>query len=117
MPEKPIAYNAYQQLADSYAAMIDTKPHNAYYDRPAMVGIWPDLAGKRVLDASYGPGVYTELLIQSETNVTSIDISNRMLELARKRPGSGADLRLVDLTHPEICLKIIASTSSMHRFA
>lgn len=34
---KPLAYDAYQDLADPYAAHIATKPHNAYYDRPSMV--------------------------------------------------------------------------------
>lgn len=51
MPEPPIAYQAYQELADHYAALIDTKPHNAYYERPAMLGMLPELRGKRVLDA------------------------------------------------------------------
>jgi SAM-dependent methyltransferase len=95
---KPIAYEAYQELADAYANGIDKKPHNAYYDRPAMVSMWPDLRGKRVLDAGCGPGVYTELLIQRGAIVTAIDVSDRMLELARQRLGPVADLRLVDMT-------------------
>lgn len=28
---KPLAYDAYQDLAEHYAAHIETKPHNAYY--------------------------------------------------------------------------------------
>ncbi len=100
MPQKPIAYQAYQELADSYAAHIDTKPHNAFYERPAMLRMLPNLDGKRVLDAGCGPGVYTENLIARGARVTSIDISDRMLELARKRLGPQADLRLVDMTQP-----------------
>lgn len=100
MSQKPIAYAAYQKLANHYAAHVETKPHNAYYERPAMVKLWPDLNGKRVLDAGCGPGVYAELLIARGANVTAIDISDRMIELARQRLGQQADLRLIDLTQP-----------------
>lgn len=100
MSSKPIAYEAYQKLADYYAAKVETKPHNAFYERPAMVEMWPDLDGKRVLDAGCGPGVYSEDLLRRGAVVTSIDISDRMLEHARKRLGPDADIRLVDMTKP-----------------
>jgi len=29
---KPIALEAYEKLAEAYAAMVETKPHNAYLD-------------------------------------------------------------------------------------
>ncbi len=35
MTDKPIALDAYETLAAAYAAAVDTKPHNAYYERPA----------------------------------------------------------------------------------
>jgi SAM-dependent methyltransferase len=94
------AYNAYQHLADHYAASIDTKPHNAYYERPAMLKMWPDLNAMRVLDAGCGPGAYAECLISRGAKVTSIDVSERMIELARERLGPNADLRIVDMTQP-----------------
>lgn len=34
MAEKPIALDAYEALAESYAAAVETKPHNAFYERP-----------------------------------------------------------------------------------
>ena len=39
MTEKPLAYDAYESLAEDYAARVDTKPHNAYYDRPAILSL------------------------------------------------------------------------------
>ncbi len=98
--EKPLAYEAYQSLADHYAAGLDTKPHNAYYDRPAMVALWPDLKGKRVLDAGCGPGLYMELLIARGAVVTAFDVSERMIEHARRRCGPDADLRQIDMNQP-----------------
>lgn len=105
---KPIAYDAYQSLADHYAAGIDTKPHNAYYDRPAMVGMWPELRGKRVLDAGCGPGAYAEQLVQCGASVVAVDVSDRMLELAQKRLQGSAELMLVDLSKP---LSMFSDTS------
>jgi SAM-dependent methyltransferase len=97
---KPLAYDAYQDLADHYAKHLETKPHNAYYERPAMMAMWPELSGKRVLDAGCGPGLYAQLLLERGANVTAVDVSDRMLELARTRLGPTADLRLIDLTKP-----------------
>jgi SAM-dependent methyltransferase len=100
MNAKPLAYGAYQKLADSYAAIVETKPHNAFCERPAMVAMWPDLSSKWVLDAGCGPGIYSELLTARGARVTGIDISDRMIELAQARLGPHADLRLVDLSKP-----------------
>jgi uncharacterized BrkB/YihY/UPF0761 family membrane protein len=36
--EKLIAQGAYDEMAEAYAALADTKPHNAYYERPASTG-------------------------------------------------------------------------------
>ena len=56
MSSKPRAYDAYQELARAYADKIDTKPHNAYYERPAMLSLLPEVKDKKVLDAGCGFG-------------------------------------------------------------
>jgi SAM-dependent methyltransferase len=100
MSESPLAKQAYEAIADSYAAMIETKPHNAYCERPAMIAMWPHLVGKRVLDAGCGPGLYAQLLNQRGARVTAVDVSDRMLQHARERLGPAADLRIVNLEQP-----------------
>ena len=100
MPEKPLAYDAYQSLADDYARLIDVKPHNAYYERPATLSLLPDVRGKWVLDSGCGPGAYAEELLQRGAKVISIDCSDRMIELARERLGASAEIRKVDLSDP-----------------
>jgi hypothetical protein len=57
-PENPIAFEAYENLAEKYAAIATTKAHNAYYDRPAVLSLLPDVSGMDVLDARCGPGIY-----------------------------------------------------------
>jgi hypothetical protein len=60
MHEEPIAMDAFSCLADAYAARIGGKPHNAFYDRPAVLSLLPPVAGQRVLDPGCGPGVSAE---------------------------------------------------------
>jgi len=97
--DKPIALDAYEKLADAYAALIDTKPHNAYLERPATLSLLPDVKDKRVLDAGCGPGVYSEWLVRHGASVVAVDASPRMVELAKKRLGK-LDVRLHDLRDP-----------------
>ena len=105
MAERPIAYEAYEALADHYAAQIDSKPHNAFYDRPAMLSLLPDSNGLRVLDAGCGPGAYAEALLERGATVVACDCSERMLELASSRLENWPkrqqwSLQRVDLTQP-----------------
>jgi SAM-dependent methyltransferase len=101
MSEKPIAFDAYETLAEAYAAAVETKPHNAYYERPATLSLLPDsLRGQRVLDAGCGPGVYSEILIKKGASVVSIDASPKMLEMAKQRLGKTENILLADLSKP-----------------
>lgn len=100
MPDPPIALDAYETLADAYAAKIDTKPHNAYYERPATLSLLPDVAGRRVLDAGCGPGAYAQWLLERGAQVQAIDASPRMVEHARRRTGGRAEVRVADLARP-----------------
>jgi SAM-dependent methyltransferase len=104
LKDKPIAFDAYEQLADAYAARIDTKPYNAYLERPATLSLLPAVKGKRVLDAGCGPGVYSEWLVRCGAKVVAVDASPRMVELAKKRLGN-VDVRLHDLRAPLDFLK------------
>jgi SAM-dependent methyltransferase len=100
MTDKPIALDAYEALAEAYAAVIDTKPHNAYYERPATLSLLPEVKGKRVLDAGCGPGVYSEWLIEHGAEVVAVDASPKMVELAKLRLGRATDVRQADLSKP-----------------
>ena len=89
-PKKPIAQDAYDQLADAYAHRVGTKPHNAYYERPATLSLLPDLKGKSVLDAGCGPGVYAEILVGMGAEVVAMDANPKMVAFAQDRLGGKA---------------------------
>lgn len=95
--DKPIALDAYEQLAEAYAECVDTKPHNAYLERPATLELLSDVAGQRVLDAGCGPGVYTKWLVEQGAEVVGIDVSERMVEQARRRLDGKARIEQADL--------------------
>lgn len=100
MADRPIALDAYEELAEAYAAVVDTKPHNAYYERPATLSLLPEVAGRRVLDAGCGPGVYSEWLLDRGAEVVAIDASPRMVALAKERTAGRAVVRVADLDAP-----------------
>lgn len=98
--DPPVAQDAYDQLAEDYARMVDTKPHNAYYERPATLSLLPDVNGKRVLDAGCGPGVYAEWLVNRGAEVVAIDANQKMVRLARQRLGDRVQVHEADLGKP-----------------
>jgi SAM-dependent methyltransferase len=100
MNDDPIALDAYETLAEAYASVIDTKPHNAYYERPATLSLLPEVRGKRVLDAACGPGVYAEWLLSRGAEVVAVDVSPNMVDLARRRLGPTVDVHHADLIKP-----------------
>lgn len=95
-PEPPV----YQNIADRYAAEVDTRPVNAFYERPAVLSLLPPLAGTRVLDAGCGPGWYAEHLVAQGADVTAIDVAPRFVELTRARVGDRARVLQADLARP-----------------
>jgi len=96
---EPIAQEAYNSMAEAYAARVDTKPHNAYYERPATLSLLPDIRGKRVLDAGCGPGVYAEWLAESGAEVVAFEANDKMVELARQRLVDRAQVVQASLEH------------------
>jgi ubiquinone/menaquinone biosynthesis C-methylase UbiE len=98
--EKPIALSAYEQLADAYSALVDTKDYNAHYEWPAMMSLMPEVTGRRALDAACGPGRYAEWLVDHGAQVVAFDLSPRMLANARKRLGTRVRIERADLSEP-----------------
>ena len=93
--------HAYEILAESYDVRIDTKPHNAYYDRPNTLSLFSEIVGKRILDAACGPGKYAQILYQNgASDVVGFDISPAMIEKAVIRNGNQGKFFVHDLDLP-----------------
>ncbi|WP_462251219.1 class I SAM-dependent methyltransferase [Ekhidna sp.] len=76
---------AYNLLAKQYNALIDHKPHNAYYDRPNVLKLIGSCEEKVILDAACGPGKYAEELMRKGAEVVGFDISSEMIKYAKER--------------------------------
>lgn len=96
----PARANDYDSFVEAYSAENETSLYNAYYERPAMLELAGDVAGRRILDAGCGSGPLSAALRDRGAVVTGIDASARMLELARRRLDADADLRVADLASP-----------------
>jgi len=95
-----VSLNAYEEMAEHYFKYVDTKPFNAYYERPATVSMLPDVKGKKVLDAGCAAGWYTELLLNRGASVIALDFSPNMIEMTKRRVGNKAKIIRADLNEP-----------------
>jgi SAM-dependent methyltransferase len=99
-PADPAGINDYDSFAEAYTASNETNLLNACYERPAMLALAGDVAGRRILDAGCGAGPLFAALRDRGAIVTGIDKSAGMLELARRRLGDDADLQVAELGSP-----------------
>jgi SAM-dependent methyltransferase len=90
----------YDTFAETYAARNESNLFNAYYERPAMLGLAGDVSGRRVLDAGCGSGPLSAALQDRGAVVSGFDVSAGMVDLARQRLGEDADLQVADLGAP-----------------
>ncbi|MBF6215212.1 class I SAM-dependent methyltransferase [Nocardia puris] len=89
----------YDVFADEYLEHARDGFYNAHYDRPACLALLGDVAGRDVLDAACGPGLYAEELAARGARVSGFDQSARMVELSRERV-PGGNFRVHDLGEP-----------------
>ncbi|MEV0070030.1 class I SAM-dependent methyltransferase [Amycolatopsis sp. NPDC050768] len=93
------SFPQYEQFADEFLDHARDGFYNAHVDRPACLELLGDVAGRDVLDAACGPGLYAEELVARGARVTGFDLSPRMVELSRARV-PGAAFRVHDLGAP-----------------
>ena len=90
----------YDSFAQAYATENESNLFNAHYERPEMLRLAGDVAGRRILDAGCGSGPLTAALRDAGAVVTGLDASTAMVDLARQRLGEDADLHVADLGAP-----------------
>ena len=105
-PQEPVinkdsvSFNSYEEMAEYYFEYVDTKPFNAYYERPATTSLLPAVKGKNVLDAGCAAGWYTQWLLDQGATVTAVDFSPQMIAMTKKRVGNRAEVVQADLNEP-----------------
>lgn len=97
LDEPPAVFESH---GDTYAAVARTSPFNRDYDRPTVVRLAGDLAGRRVLELGCAAGGLTEQLVAAGADVVAVDREPHLLELARQLVGERAQFHVVDLDEP-----------------
>ena len=92
--------SSYEGKAAKYAETVDSKPWNAYYERPATTSLMPSLKNRAALDAGCGSGWYTEYMLAQGANVTAFDANSEFVALTRSRVGDRAEILQADLAKP-----------------
>src|SRR4029079_5816397 len=90
----------YDNFANAYAAENESNLFNAYYERPAMLGLAGEVAGRRILDAGCGTGPMSAALRARGAVISGVAASSAMVDLARQRLGEDADVHVADLGAP-----------------
>jgi 2-polyprenyl-3-methyl-5-hydroxy-6-metoxy-1,4-benzoquinol methylase len=75
----------YDTFAESYARENESSLFNAYYERPAMIDLAGDVAGRSILDAGCGAGPLSAALRDRGAQITAFDSSREMVALAQGR--------------------------------
>src|SRR5215470_11847015 len=57
-------WDAYDRMGLSFQQHAADSAYNAHYDRPAMLAALGPVAGRQVLDAACGPGLYLRELLE-----------------------------------------------------
>ena len=114
-----VSLDSYQQMADYYFSYVDTKPFNAYYERPGTLALLPEVKGKRVLDAGCAAGWYTAWLLDHGAQVTAVDLSPNMVERTHRRVGELARILQADLNLPlddlaDASVDVVLSSLTLH---
>ncbi len=84
----------YDEAAEAFDAHASKSAWNAYADRPTVLSMLPELAGRRVLDAGCGSGLYCGPLLERGAIVSAFDASPRMVEIARSKYGQDVEFRV-----------------------
>ncbi len=114
-----VSLESYDEMAEYYFTCVDTKPFNAYYERPATTSLIPDVNGKTVLDAGCAAGWYTKWLLDRGASVIAVDFSSNMIEMTKRRVGNKAKIIRADLNDPldfisDESLDVIVSSLVLH---
>src|SRR5215469_3907169 len=107
----PTRTSAYDPYADAYAAYVATREQDALEGDPfgiltPLLAQLGDVTGREVLDAGCGEGYLARILAARGAHVTGIDLSPRLIEMARAKDPDGAiNYRVADLSLPQVALE------------
>jgi 2-polyprenyl-3-methyl-5-hydroxy-6-metoxy-1,4-benzoquinol methylase len=96
--------DVYDDFASQYAALVAAREEAGIENDPIMphfLRLLGDVAGLTALDAGCGEGYLSRILARQRASVTGIDISPRLIQIARTRDPEGKiTYQVADLSRP-----------------
>jgi SAM-dependent methyltransferase len=80
---------SWDSIADDWAAHADKNDYRNILLLPLMLELLGEVRGRRVLDLGCGEGGYSRALAARGAEVTAVDGSERLVEIARRRAAEG----------------------------
>lgn len=90
----------YDDVADTYGDAVTDAPIRRDCRLPTVYSLFPDVTGKRVLEAACGAGTDAAWLAEQGADVLGIDASEAMVQTAREQFSDRATFRQHDLGEP-----------------
>ena len=90
----------YDEFSDAYAAHAASNPYQALYDRPAILALAGSVAGKQVLDVGCAAGHLSSKLADAGARVIGVDLSQGLIDCARRAFGERVRFECADLREP-----------------
>ena len=116
--------NEVRRTYDRIAVRYDTKRrsekiiYNEYNEMPATLSLLRKIKGKKILDLGCGTGIYAKILKRRGAVVSGIDISPKMIELAKQNV-KGVDFRVgtaYNLPYKSGTFDIVVASLVVHYF-
>ena len=95
-----VSIKSYDEMAKYYENFVDTKPWNAYYERPAVISLFSnEIKNKKILDLGCAGGWYSKYLIDNGADVMSIDVNENMVEVTKTRTNNKCKVIQADINN------------------
>lgn len=96
-----IHLGSYENIADDYDKIVDTKPFHTHYERPNCIKHLPlKLNNLRVLDLGCGTGWYAEQILARKGQLIALDCSEKMVNKTKARLQNQGQIVVHDLNLP-----------------
>ena len=111
-------WDVYDGMAPSFQQHAADSAYNAHYDRPAVLAALGRVAGRQVLDAACGPGLYIRELLERGAEVSAFDASPVMVALAMQQAEDRVRIEQAvlgePLPYPESAFDLIVCALAIH---
>jgi SAM-dependent methyltransferase len=114
----PDLWGAYDSMGVRFQEHAAYSAANAHYDRPAVLAALGPVAGRQVLDAGCGPGLYLRELLERGAEVRAFDASPVMVALARAQTDNRVPIEQAvlgaPLPYPDSTFDLIVCALAIH---